>query len=269
MKFIILELLLSCLFVGATEVNKVDVPDLKKGNGTALLNFFKDLFKFDVNPTAPGAGYDLIIIGAGPAGESLAIAAKRITKGCLNVAVIEKVETFGGPSGLVSKAVREVAQSIYQSISALVPDLAIKTRAEKLKLFQAFWQRDFKKLKDDAVNFQAVETMMKFKKHGVKVYVGKATIKKPVGASLNIKLDAEKELILNSTKLCIATGSTPNQPNKLNQMYAGSTTTVPWGHDRMLNSEKIGNLDQLPDSLGIIGGGVIAAEYGESCHIPL
>jgi len=257
MKFIILQLLLSFLLVGATEV---DVPDLKKGAGTALLNFFKGLFNFDVNPTAPQGGYDLIIIGAGPAGESLAIAAKRIKKGCLNVAVIEKVETFGGPSGLVSKAVREVAQSIYQSISALNPDLAIMTRVEKLELFQAIWQRDFNKLKDDAVNFQAVETMMKFKQHGVEVYVGEATIKTPVSAGLVVKVKsssnnavAEQDLI--STNLCIATGSTPNRPVKLKNV------DIPWGHNRMLDSIKIGNLDQLPDSLGIIGGGVIAAEY--------
>jgi len=267
MKFIILQLLLSFLLVGATEV---DVPDLKKGAGTALLDFFKDLFNFDVNPTAPQGGYDLIIIGAGPAGESLAIAAKRIKKGCLNVAVIEKVETFGGPSGLVSKAVREVAQSIYQTVSALIPDLASKTRAEKLALFKTIWQRDFKMLKDDAVNFQAVETMMKFKKHGVEVYVGEATITKPVDASHKIVVKvkstsnnavAEQDLI--STNLCIATGSTPNRPDRLKNVV------IPWDHDRMLDSIKIGNLDQLPDSLGIIGGGVIAAEYGESCHIPL
>lgn len=268
MKFIILQLLLSCLFVGATEVDVLNlpVPDLKKGNGTTLLSFFKDFFKkFDVNPTAPEGRYDLIIIGAGPAGESLAIAAKRIKKD-LNVAVIEKVETFGGPSGLVSKAVREVAQSIYQTVSALIPDLASKTRAEKLDLFKTIWQRDFKMLKDDAVNFQAVETMMKFKKHGVEVYVGEVTIKKPDGASPKIVVKVRSgnvEQELRSKDLCIATGSTPNRPATLNSV------AIPWGHDRMLDSIKIGNLDQLPVSLGIIGGGVIAAEYGESCRIPL
>jgi pyruvate/2-oxoglutarate dehydrogenase complex dihydrolipoamide dehydrogenase (E3) component len=181
--------------------------------------------------------------------------------------VIEKVETFGGPSGLVSKAVREVAQSIYQIVSALFPDLAIKTRAEKLALFKTIWQRDFKMLKDDAVNFQAVETMMKFKKYGVKVYVGEATITKSNDAIpkivVKVKSDDDVEHKLISTNLCIATGSTPNRPNELNSV------AIPWGHDKMLDSEKIGNLYQLPVSLGIIGGGVIAAEYGESCHIPL
>ena len=53
-------------------------------------------------PEIPPDGYfDLVVIGSGPAGESAAVRAAQLGA---RVAIVEKKSTFGGPTGLTSKA---------------------------------------------------------------------------------------------------------------------------------------------------------------------
>jgi hypothetical protein len=54
-------------------------------------------------PEVPETGFDLVVIGSGPAGESAAVRAAQLGA---RVAIVEKKSTLGGPTGLTSK-VRE------------------------------------------------------------------------------------------------------------------------------------------------------------------
>lgn len=54
-------------------------------------------------PEIPDTGFDLVVIGSGPAGESAAVRAAQLGA---RVAIVEKKSTFGGPTGLTSKVRR-------------------------------------------------------------------------------------------------------------------------------------------------------------------
>ena len=64
-------------------------------------------------PTLPDKPYDLVVLGSGPGGEAAAVQAARLGA---SVAVVEIKKTFGGPTGLTSKAVREAAKQINQAV---------------------------------------------------------------------------------------------------------------------------------------------------------
>lgn len=64
-------------------------------------------------PTMPNEPYDLVVLGSGPGGEAAAVQAARLGA---TVAVVEIKKSFGGPTGLTSKAVREAAKQINQAV---------------------------------------------------------------------------------------------------------------------------------------------------------
>lgn len=61
----------------------------------------------------PDQPYDLVVLGSGPGGEAAAVQAARLGA---TVAVVEIKKSFGGPTGLTSKAVREAAKQINQAV---------------------------------------------------------------------------------------------------------------------------------------------------------
>lgn len=62
----------------------------------------------------PNEPYDLVVLGSGPGGEAAAVQAARLGA---TVAVVEIKKSFGGPTGLTSKAVREAAKQINQAVN--------------------------------------------------------------------------------------------------------------------------------------------------------
>ena len=67
-------------------------------------------------PELPDEPYDLVVLGSGPGGESVAVQAARLGA---TVAVVEIKKSFGGPTGLTSKAVREAAKEINQAVTSV------------------------------------------------------------------------------------------------------------------------------------------------------
>ena len=70
-------------------------------------------------PTVPLEGYDLVVLGSGPGGEAAAVRSAQLGA---RVAIVEKRSTFGGPTGLTSKAVREAAQRICRAVDQVGGD---------------------------------------------------------------------------------------------------------------------------------------------------
>ncbi|CAN0353697.1 unnamed protein product, partial [Phaeothamnion confervicola] len=64
-------------------------------------------------PDVPDEPYDLVVLGSGPAGETAAAHAAQLGA---RVAVVEVKRSFGGPTGLTSKAVREAAKQICKAV---------------------------------------------------------------------------------------------------------------------------------------------------------
>jgi glutamate dehydrogenase/leucine dehydrogenase len=76
----------------------------------AKLSKLRDLSQA-VFPEVPPEGYDLVVLGSGPGGETSAVHAAQLGA---KVAVVEIKKAFGGPTGLTSKAVREATKQIVQ-----------------------------------------------------------------------------------------------------------------------------------------------------------
>jgi len=177
---------------------------------------------------------DLTIIGSGPGGYVGAVLASK--KG-LNVTVVEK-----GPIGGVC------------TNYGCIPSKALLSTAEKIESIKGakrngikaqFNGIDFDKVmstKERAVNVskKAIENL--FEKHDVKVVEGEAEIV----SSKEVKVNDE---IIKSDHMIIATGSEPI-----------SLPDVKIDGEDVLSSRNALELEEVPDSLLIIGGGYIGLE---------
>ena len=119
-------------------------------------------------PTIPavnnkGLNYDLIVIGSGPGGEAAAVHASKLG---VRVAVIEKKKTFGGPTGLTSKAIREAAKRLCNAIDPIGGD--------RRKQMKNLWKRTFPILKSEAEVYQAKETRDRLSTNNIDLFIGEA-----------------------------------------------------------------------------------------------
>jgi NAD(P) transhydrogenase len=188
--------------------------------------------------------YDVLIIGSGPAGQHAAWQAARMGK---RAAIIERKPKIGGAglqTGTIpSKAMREVAYLLSRSSSGgmrrgLSPDgvnrhglLADAVRRKEVVIAQ-----------QESVILQRVL------RSGVALIPGEAAFAdahtmQVTDAAGNIKK-------ISAGAIVLATGSRPRRP-----------ADVPFDKKIVLDSTSILNLRHLPDSLTVVGGGVIACEF--------
>jgi NAD(P) transhydrogenase len=205
--------------------------------------------------------YDLIVVGSGPAGESGAAAAALFGK---RVAMVEKSSLVGGASTntgtLPSKTLRETALAIsgLRARDLYGVDLSLRREATVADLM-------FHERRVTANERKRIERNLA--RYGVALYRGTASFvdthvmrvtAQSSGKSADIvpvighesDLEGTGEVLLKGERILIATGSSPVQP-------AG----FPFKHPRVLDSDEILQLGQLPRSLAVIGAGVIGSEY--------
>jgi NAD(P) transhydrogenase len=184
--------------------------------------------------------YDLIVVGGGPAGEKAAVAAAFFGK---RVALIEA--SAKGPGGaavhtgtLPSKTLRETAlyltgfhrRELYQSVRDHFWDLT-KSASDLTRRLAAIRLT------------QTAQIQSNLRRHDVEVIPGAASIVD--GHRVACGADTyETDFIL------IATGSVPRRPPGFD-----------FSDPEVFDSDTILTLDRVPDSLAIVGGGVIGSEY--------
>ncbi|WP_436853943.1 dihydrolipoyl dehydrogenase [Staphylococcus caeli] len=191
--------------------------------------------------------YDLVILGGGTAGYVSAIRASQLGK---KVALVEK-SLLGGTclhKGCIpTKALLKSAEVTRTVLNA--KDYGVDIDAFKLN-FSRIQER-----KKDIVNqmYSGVSHLMDHNK--IDVYNGTGrilgpSIFSPQSGTISVEFEnGESELIPNNNVL-IATGSKPM-----------SLPFLPFDHEVVLSSDDILKLEQLPQSLVIIGGGVIGLEF--------
>jgi len=177
---------------------------------------------------------DLAIIGSGPGGYITAIRAAKLG---LDTTVIEK-EHLGGVclnwGCMPTKSLYHLAQSIEEIKKA--SSIGIK----------ADWSIDYPaavKRKDSVVTTLRNSIGFHFKKHNIKLVKGKA--------KLNSKklIETEDEQI-SAQNIIIATGSSPASVDPFDIQVEG-----------ILTNREILSLKEIPQSLAIIGGGIIGIEF--------
>ena len=117
-------------------------------------------------PTPPDDPYSLVVIGCGPGGEAIATTAAKLG---VSVAIIERKSSFGGPTGLTSKAVREAAKRISKAVDQVIG-------GDRRRQIRKLFKRRFPVLRTEAEVLQAAESRSKLKDAGIDLFVGEATM---------------------------------------------------------------------------------------------
>lgn len=186
--------------------------------------------------------YDVLIIGSGPAGQHAAWQAARMSK---RAAIIERKSKLGGAglqTGTIpSKAMREVAYLLTRS-GGMRPALMPDARSRYGLLADAV------RRKEGVIAQQESVILQRLLRSGVALIPGEASF---VDAhTLQVSDSAGKMRQIRAEVIVLATGSRPRRPDN-----------IPFDKKNVLDSTSILNMRHLPDSLLVVGGGVIACEF--------
>lgn len=189
--------------------------------------------------------FDFIIIGSGPAGLAAAMTA---TKSGKNVLVLEKEGSLGGvcvnTGTFPSKTLREAVLFLTGHLKRKVfEDDYCSTR--NVEISMAKLQRrlhDVRQKEHVIINDQ-------LERNNIQMIRGNASF---IGANsiLVTKVGEESGIKVHGDKIIIATGSQPRNP-----------PDIPFDHETIVDSSSILAIKQIPESLIILGGGVIGSEY--------
>lgn len=185
--------------------------------------------------------YDLLVIGAGPAGEAAAMAA---TKANLRVGVVDDMDSLGGncthrgtiPSKSLRHAVKQVihyrSQPEVLQMAALPPvsypkilDAAKKIIPRKVAMHKSYFMRN-----------------------RVHVHTGTAKFVSPHQVEVDGNFGAKDKI--HAENILIATGSRPYRP-----------ASIDFNHPRIYDSDSILEMAHTPRTMVIFGAGVIGCEY--------
>jgi NAD(P) transhydrogenase len=188
--------------------------------------------------------FDYIVIGSGPGGQN---AAKQAANAGKKVVIIEKEQKIGGycvyKGTIPSKTLREAALAIYRMKKhANIFDFKIREDLEVQSLLSRL---------DTVLNSHHEFISYQLENHHIPVIHGKATFIDKHTIEI-YKIDGNKQII-QAEFIIIASGSSPRVPT---DMYVD--------HEHILDSDSILNLIYLPQSMIILGAGVIACEYAST-----
>jgi NAD(P) transhydrogenase len=190
---------------------------------------------------AESNAFDLVIIGAGPAGVSAAITAAHLGK---SVAVVEKNATVGGAAlntGTVpSKTLRETALALS----------GLRTRrlhGVDLSLRRECTVGDLLRHERAVRDTEQARWAGLLGRYGVTLVPGKAAF---VDSHTVAVAGPAGERRLTASTIIIAIGSSPVRP-----------PLFKFEHPRIHDSDEIVNLEGVPKSLAVVGAGVIGSEY--------
>jgi len=186
--------------------------------------------------------YDLIVIGSGPAGQKAAIAAAKQNR---SVAIIERQrDLLGGvclhtgtiPSKTIREAIlhltgyrqRDVYDELYRRKREITMD---DLRRKMARVSQNEWQ---------VIQDQ-------FARNRVRVIVGEASF---VDQHTVEVTGSDGQQTLSATNILIAAGTKPARPSH-----------IPFDGQTVFDSDEMLNLDHVPRSMVVVGGGVIGLEY--------
>lgn len=186
--------------------------------------------------------YDLICIGCGPAGEKAATQAAYFGH---RVAIVEQQAQPGGAmvnTGTVpSKALRETALLCSAFNRRPIPGVEFELdRSLSPARFMA------RRHLIEQQEHDRIESSMD--RHGIQVHHGRGKL---IDAhSVSITANDETQTQIRGRFILIATGSSPLRPSH-----------IPFDLPYVVDADGVLNLERMPESMIIVGGGVIGCEY--------
>jgi NAD(P) transhydrogenase len=186
--------------------------------------------------------YDLVVIGSGPAGEKGAAQAAYFGK---RVALVERAPEVGGAgvnTGTIpSKTLRETA--LYYS--------GLRQRGLygiDYSLREGLTVADLMHRKESVIANQWALVRRNLERHGIELVRGVASLRDP--HTVRVAHDGGSETVLETEVVLIATGSSPFHP-----------PGAQFDHRLICDSDSILRLDRIPQTMVVVGGGVIGCEY--------
>ncbi len=186
--------------------------------------------------------FDCIVIGTGPGGQKAAIQAAKLGK---RVAIIEKNRVVGGAAintgTIPSKALREAVVHLTQLDARA--SMCVTTQRVRQKITIA----DLIYVSQQVIHNELALIQDQLARNDVELIWGTARFD---GESV-VYVDRDHELeALTAGTFVIATGTRPAKPQ-----------TVPFHPQVVFTSDGLLELDRLPKSVIVVGGGVIGTEY--------
>lgn len=190
--------------------------------------------------------YDLIVIGAGPGGYVAAIRAAQLG---FNVAVVDKRSTLGGvclnEGCIPSKALLESSEH-YARLQHELVEHGIEAEGVHLNLGQMMARKQtiIDKLTGGIAGL--------FKKNRIQSVQGQAELLPGNGSPRQVKVTGDQgEQTLHAPAVLLATGS-----------EAIELPHLPFDGEKTINARDALSLEEVPQRLVVVGGGVIGLEMG-------
>jgi NAD(P) transhydrogenase len=185
--------------------------------------------------------YDFAVIGSGPGGQKAAVCAAKAGQ---RVALIEQARFLGGAcvhyGTIPSKALRDLtlrATELRQTAEDLglppVPPFEFSQLSDRL---------------DGVVKHYADTVRHQLLRNGIDCIHGRARFVSP--HELDVMAPTGKRRTLEASHVVLAVGSSPRCPEG-----------IAIDHENVLDADSILSLAYQPESLAVLGGGVIACEY--------
>lgn len=186
--------------------------------------------------------FDLVVIGAGPAGEKGAAQAAYFGK---RVCVVERAPKPGGAAvntgTIPSKTLRETALSFAGLRQRALQGIDYQVRTDVTLA-------DFMHRERDVVERAWTVIEDNFQRHGITTIQGTARFVNPRMIEIT-RFNTEPRRI-SADQFLVATGSLPDRPD-----------AVPFDGEHVVDSDMLLTLPRIPRSMIVVGGGAVGCEY--------
>ena len=192
--------------------------------------------------------YDLVVIGSGPAGQKAALSAAKLGK---RVAIVERATSVGGvcihTGTIPSKAIREAVLHLtgIRERSVYGDSYAVKQHITMADLLYRCHH---------VVKTEVEVIRNQMARNNVSMLFGSATFVDPHTLRI-VRGDEDPEsageaVEVKAHQVLVAVGTEPARPG-----------TVPFTRGRVIDTNELLTLRELPRNMIIVGGGVIGTEY--------
>jgi NAD(P) transhydrogenase len=187
--------------------------------------------------------YDLVVIGSGPAGQKGAIAASKLNK---RVAIVERRSSQIGGNCLHTGTIP--SKTMREAIMHLSGYRHRDVYGERYRQKRHVRMKDLQRKVESVALHEMGVIEDQLDRNGIDMFSGQAKFLGP--NSIEVIGESGRN-VLETDRVLIAAGTRPEHPEG-----------IPFDGQHVFDSDQILQIDRVPRSMIVVGGGVIGLEYG-------